>query len=56
MRLEWRICEDIITARGQFLIRNAIPTKWYGRVIVPQTLREHFKGTRKFRRSLKASE
>jgi len=43
-------------AQGQFLIRNRHCNQWYGRVIIPQTLREHFHGKREFRRSLKTSD
>ncbi|RLA51126.1 MAG: hypothetical protein DRR42_11150 [Gammaproteobacteria bacterium] len=42
-------------AQAQFLIRNRHNNTWYGRVIIPHTLRCHFNGRAELRRSLSTS-
>ena len=42
-------------ASQQFLIRNRHQNQWYGRVIIPVSLREHFNGKRELRKSLGTS-
>jgi len=42
-------------AQSQFLIRNRHNNTWYGRVIIPQSLRLYFSGKRELRHSLDTS-
>lgn len=43
-------------AATQFLIRNRHCNVWYGRIVIPQKLREHFNGKRELRKSLGTSD
>ncbi len=43
-------------AKGQFLVRNRHNNSWYGRVVIPASLRAHFNGKREIRRSLKTTD
>jgi hypothetical protein len=43
-------------ANGHFLVRNRHNHVWYGRFIIPVSLRQYFNGRRELRRSLKTSE
>jgi len=39
-------------AATQFLVRNRHCNVWYGRIVIPLYLREHFNGKRELRKSL----
>jgi len=43
-------------AQGQFLIRNRHNNRWYGRVVIPSSLRDHFNGKCEFRRTLNTTD
>ena len=43
-------------AATQFLIRNRHCNVWYGRIVIPLKLREHFNGKRELRKSLGTSD
>jgi hypothetical protein len=43
-------------ASGQFLIRNRHQQVWYGRVVIPRHLRDHFNQRRELRTSLKTPD
>jgi bifunctional DNA-binding transcriptional regulator/antitoxin component of YhaV-PrlF toxin-antitoxin module len=40
----------------QFLVRNRHCNVWYGRIVIPSKLREHFNGKRELRKSLGTSD
>ncbi len=43
-------------AISQFLVRNRHCTVWYGRIVIPLKLREHFNGKREIRKTLGTSD
>jgi hypothetical protein len=43
-------------AATQFLIRNRHCNVWYGRIVIPLKLRQHFNGKRELRKSLRTSD
>ncbi|MEH6575649.1 MAG: DUF6538 domain-containing protein [Amphritea sp.] len=43
-------------SQGHFLVRNRHQTTWYGRVVIPSSLRPYFNGRRELRRSLSTAD
>jgi len=43
-------------AATQFLVRNRHCNVWYGRIVIPLKIREHFNGKREIRKSLGTSD
>lgn len=49
-------CEILSVSNQHFLVRNRHSSIWYGRVIIPENLRNVFNGQSEIRRSLKTSD